>query len=249
MAKNLEKMKSIVKESLSMDEEMLMWTSYRYCIGRHTYVTDLAYYMANKYYNLLSKERLEFTALDIRREIQYHLDFLPGHVTYEGTVDNESRRPLEDMLQYWSDNNIDSQEKILAIKEISIYHETYDKDAPHKYRVINQVPDTRTYFAQHEIDDLIPWANLASLFDKKHYKLVRWIHDNKKNESITTCFESWTQDYKPVEGSDRMYQPIPLKWKKVYVPVEEYLKGSKYHPYISENIVSVEDYDATLNDD
>ena len=30
------------QEKCSMDEEMLMWTSYRYCIGRKTYVSSLA---------------------------------------------------------------------------------------------------------------------------------------------------------------------------------------------------------------
>ena len=56
--------KKIDKEKLSINEEMLMWTSYRYCIGRKTYVVDLAYYIAQKYYKLLSDERMRFTAED-----------------------------------------------------------------------------------------------------------------------------------------------------------------------------------------
>ena len=41
--------KNTKKTQLSLDEEMLFWTSYRYCIGRHTYVNSLAEYMAKKY--------------------------------------------------------------------------------------------------------------------------------------------------------------------------------------------------------
>ena len=51
--------KSIEKEQCSLFEEMLMWTSYRYCIGRHTYVTSLAGEMAQHYYNRLSDESNE----------------------------------------------------------------------------------------------------------------------------------------------------------------------------------------------
>jgi hypothetical protein len=58
--------KEIERERLSLDEEMLMWTSYRYCIGRKTYVTSLASYIGKKYYNLLSDERAEFTLKDIK---------------------------------------------------------------------------------------------------------------------------------------------------------------------------------------
>ena len=41
------------KNKCSMFEEMLMWTSYRYCIGRHTYVTSMAGEMAQNYYDRL----------------------------------------------------------------------------------------------------------------------------------------------------------------------------------------------------
>ena len=43
-----------MEKKLSLDDEMIFWTSYRYCIGRHTYVTSLADYMAKKYWDLLS---------------------------------------------------------------------------------------------------------------------------------------------------------------------------------------------------
>ena len=38
-------------------EEMLMWTSYRYAIGRKTYVSCLAHEIPQHYYEKLSKEK------------------------------------------------------------------------------------------------------------------------------------------------------------------------------------------------
>ena len=63
------------QEKCSMDEEMLMWTSYRYCIGRKTYVSSLASYIAKKYYPILSEQRMLFTAQDIRNEIEDHFNW------------------------------------------------------------------------------------------------------------------------------------------------------------------------------
>jgi hypothetical protein len=234
-----------IKE-LSFEEEALMWTSYRYCIGRHTYVSSLAYYIAKKYYNLLSENRLEFTASDIRNEIEMHLRFLPGHVSYDGNVSKEDRRPLEDMLEYWSNNNIDSVEKILSIGEIQIYHESYGVGVPHQYRIVSKEPNVREYISQMEIDDLIPWANLASLFDKKHYKKVKFTKNGKEYEII--AFESWTQDTKPIDGNNKYCETIPWKYQKIYVPVDEFAKGTGHTIYIEPNtITSVEDFNATID--
>ena len=65
----------IKKPELSLDEEMLMWTSYRYCIGRKTYVNSLASYMAKKYYPLMSASQRQNAAFDIRRTIGDCLQF------------------------------------------------------------------------------------------------------------------------------------------------------------------------------
>ena len=56
-------------------ERMLMWTSYRYCIGRHTYVVTMADEMAEHYYNRLDDAEKLHTAIDIRREIMTHLRY------------------------------------------------------------------------------------------------------------------------------------------------------------------------------
>jgi hypothetical protein len=236
------------KDKLSYEEEALMWTSYRYSIGRHTYVAELAYYMAEKYYNLLSDERMEFSAEDIRREILSHLENFPGHVEYDFNVSKEDRRPLEDMLQYWSDNSIDTLEKILSIDKIEIYHEGYAKGLPHKYRVVTKEPNTSQYMSQMEIDDLIPWANLASVFDKKNYKLVHSKYKGKEYSIV--AFESWHHACKQSDDKKGFYQDIPWKYEKIYVPVDKFVSGTKNTTFIDpDTIISVEDYDGTKKND
>ena len=81
--------KNSKNDTCSIDEEMLMWTSYRYCIGRQTYVSSLAGYMAKKYYPILSDERKLFTAKDIRSSILDRIRWTPFDFSYEGTVNYE----------------------------------------------------------------------------------------------------------------------------------------------------------------
>ena len=45
---------------------MLVWTSYRYCIGRQTYVSCLAPYIGRTYYDKLTDDKLAFMSEDIR---------------------------------------------------------------------------------------------------------------------------------------------------------------------------------------
>ena len=229
-------------KGLSLDEECLMWTSYRYCIGRHTYVSDMAYYIAKKYYPLLSERQMAHAALDIRREILTHLSWSPLTFRYEGSVPESDRKPLEDLFQWMTDNEIDSEEKILSIDRVEVYRESYKEGTPNKYYVTKRDPDSRRCVSQMDLDDLIPWARLASLFDRKNYKKVTFRVDNGEEEVI--CFETWTPDMKKVEGSENTYQHWPWHWKKVYTGVEHFINDGSMAGYmIPENIVSVEDYD------
>ena len=225
-------------ELCSIDEEMLMWTSYRYCIGRKTYVTSLAYYIAQKYYDKLSDERLEFTAEDIRDCIA---DILSFHrcctLRYDGTVSRNRRYPLEDLLTAMSENGIDSQEKAIAVKEISVYCENYSDDAPKKFGIITGEENVRDYFDQSDIDELIPWACLASYFDKKNYVTVHTEMNGEKKDVL--CYEGWTEDLLPIEGSKNTFRRWPMHWKKVYYAVDNGMH--EYTGHIAEEyIIGVE---------
>ena len=232
--------KKVNKTLCSIDEEMLMWTSYRYCIGSHTYVNTLAPYIGRKYYNQLSEERLKFTAMDIRKEIGNHLQWSPITFKYSGTVSYEDRKPLEDLFEFLRKYDIDSAEKILEIKEVEVYHETYNTGEEHKYRITKCEPDVRKYASQSDLDDLIPWMNLASLFDKKGYLLVTTNYNGKEEKHV--CFKSYTHELVKCEYGDNTYTSKPWSWKPIYVGVNEYLSGTGGVCIADEYITNIEPF-------
>ena len=93
------------KEKCSLFEEMLMWTSYRYCIGRHTYVTSLAGEMAQHYYDKLTDERMEFTAMDIRKEILDKLQWLPFNFRIHRMYNEDPLNPIDALLTFVQNEN------------------------------------------------------------------------------------------------------------------------------------------------
>ena len=106
------------RECCSLFEEMLMWTSYRYCIGRHTYVTSLAGEIAQHYYNRLSDERMEFTVTDIRGEIYDRLQLLPFNFRIHRIYTNDSLNPLDALLTFIQKNNIDTIDELYKYTNI-----------------------------------------------------------------------------------------------------------------------------------
>lgn len=217
----------------SMDEEMLMWTSYRYCIGRHTYVSSLAPYIGRKYYKLLSDERLEFAAKDIRDCIKDALGF--KFFEYDWSIRQE-RKPLDDFFN-WVNDNIYRDEDWRGIHSIHCYEE----DGEIKYDVHTGSRKTLEKF-EHDFSDLIAWETLASFFDKKNYKRVRV--NNGGEEQIIICFETWTKLLRPTKQTDGImhyYEAIPWKYKKCLKSVDDYLyKGEKSGYLNEEYIISIE---------
>ena len=112
------KKKTTERENCSLFEEMLMWTSYRYCIGRHTYVTSLAGEMAQHYYDKLSDERMEFTANDIRREIFDHLRWLPFSFDIHRLYDKDPFNPIDALMGFIEVNNVDTLDEFIRFSKI-----------------------------------------------------------------------------------------------------------------------------------
>lgn len=232
--------KKATKETCSLDEEMLMWTSYRYCIGRKTYVSSMAGYIAKKYYHLLNDDRLEHSARDIRNCILDSLRWSPFDFNYDGTVPSEERKPLEDLLTFMTTNNIDSEEKVLGVEKVTVYRDSYARNEPNRYRVTNKCPEVQRHVYQNDIDVLRPWMNLASCFDKKNHQLLHVKFDGKEEDII--AFESWVIETKECEDSPGYYRMNPWHWKKVYVSVDDFVNKGEYAGYIvSDYIESIKD--------
>ena len=232
--------KNSKNDTCSIDEEMLMWTSYRYCIGRKTYVSSLAGYMAKKYYPILSDERKLFTAKDIRSSILDHIRWTPFDFSYEGSVNYSQRKPVEDLMEFMKENNIDSLEKIMGIESVSVYHDTYKDGEKHKYRISTQTPQQQKLINQFDIECFFPWMDLASLFDINGHKLITVEYNGKKEKVV--AFESWVGDTVECEDSPGYFMSVPWRWKKVYKSVDRYIEKGEYCGYIEPSYIkSIED--------
>ena len=217
------------KQEISIDEEMLIWTSYRYCIGRKTYVSTLAPYIGKKYYDLLSDERLDFMARDIRSCIYDQLRFNAVSFNYEGSVFEKERNALADFLT-WINENIGKDSDWLGIKEIICYKDSYSDNAPKRFEIRKSDRVTLKPF-QSDFEDLLTWEKLASFFDKKNYKKV--LVDFKGKEQEVLCFEVWQRDLEETEEQG-IYLYKEWKYRKVLISVENYAKKGEGAGYLDQ---------------
>ena len=228
------KKKSTEREQCSLFEEMLMWTSDRYCIGRHTYITSLAGKIAQHYYNRLSDERMEFTATDIRREIYDKLQWLPFNFNINRMYDSDPFNPLDALLTFIQKNSIDTIDEFYKYANLE-----YDAHTD-EYKFEIKKPTIKSYFSSSDIEDLIPWENLAACFDKKNHKIVTTEYEGKTETH--RCFKSWKKVSVPCEDKPGYYQTSELGWTPIWIVVDDYLKTGNTNRYlIDEFITKVED--------
>lgn len=230
------------KKQCSLDEEMLMWTSYRYCIGRHTYVSTLAQYIGQKYYGILSDEKLEFTAQDIRNCIYDVVSMGSGGVEfhYDHTIPEKDRNALSDLIEYIN-GNVQTEDDIAYVKQIRCYKESYRDDEPKKFSLTKELNGVRQQFFRIDIADLLEWHTLASLFDKKNHEMVtvRHTENGEVIEKQMECFKTWKKKYEETEGKPGYYTEVNMKWEECYIDVEHYIKGG-HGTLIPEIIVKTE---------
>ena len=221
------------KEKCSLFEEMLMWTSYRYCIGRHTYVTSLAGEMAQHYYDKLTDERMEFTANDIRKEILDRLQWLPFNFRIHRMYNEDPLNPIDALLTFVQNENINSLEEFAGYANLE-----YDA---HKgtYVFDKKTPTINSFFSASDIDELIPWDNLAACFDKKNHKIVTTEYEGKTETH--RCFKSWRRKSVPCEDKPGYYRQSEFGWEPVWIPLDSFLAGNQYRYIANEYITKVED--------
>ena len=217
------------KEKCSLFEEMLMWTSYRYCIGRHTYVTSLAGEMAQHYYDKLSDERLEFTANDIRMEIYDKLQWLPFKFNIHRMYDSDPLNPLDVLMEFIDRLGIMSLDQFLSYSNIE-----YDVHND-KFEWEKKTPTIKSYFSISDIDDLIPWNNLAACFDKKNHKIITTEYDGKTE--TYECFKTWVRKSVPCEDKPGYYRQTEFGWEPRWVVVDEYLKTGNTYKTLNEDFI------------
>jgi hypothetical protein len=217
------------KKKCSSFEEMLMWTSYRYCIGRHTYVTSLAGEMAQNYYDRLDDERLEFTANDIRREIYDKLQWLPFKFEIHRMYNDDPLNPIEALMTFIDRVGINDMKQFLSYSNIE-----YDVHND-KFNWEKKNPTIKSYFSISDIEDLLPWADLASCFDKKNHKMVTLEYEGELH--TYRCFKSWRRSTVPCEDKPGWCRMSEFGWDSVWVSVDDYVKTGKTDKYLNTDYI------------
>ena len=205
------------EERCSLFEEMLMWTSYRYCIGRKSYVSSMCDDIASHYYNRLSDERLEFTSMDIRREIMEHLRFLPFSFEIHRYTNDDEFNPIAALMEFIK------QEDITKLEELSNYARVTYEPRENVYKFEKKTPTIASFFDAYDLECLIGWDRLASCFDKKNHKLVKIKHEGKEYQA--ECFPAWKRTVVPIPEKEGYFQTLNFGWEQVWIPVDEYVKG------------------------
>ena len=216
-------MKNTSKKKKATDfEETCMWMSYRYAIGRHTiasvtHANDIAVNMFHK----LSNERKEFTSYDIAREIDARLTLtLHFFIDPSQKQQNTNYWPLEYFFEFLEEANITNLNELGDYLDIRCTDKSF-KTAKSKER--------RQIYV-NEIDDLIPWQQLAAAFDIKNLVMVTTEYNGKIEEHI--CFPTYFKKYmqktvKDLQGNDyTVNDPDNIVYEMHYMSLDSYLRGN-----------------------
>lgn len=201
--------------------EDLIWMSYRYCIGRHTIAA--AHHAGNiavNSYHLISRERKEFMAHDIRREINNVLSF-SQHISIHDYRDHLTKDALSSIFDhlhvtYGKD-----------IKNSNFDWETtkFNVNMCHVEEVKIEKTDTYNRALYHEYSDLIPWIKLANALDVSQHKTIVVDYMGKTEEVV--CFSypymGWNGDLIETKWVDLEHY-LTNPWIDSFLN-EEYIKG------------------------
>lgn len=198
-------------------EKMLMWTSYRYCIGRHSYVTSMANDIGTHFYNKLTEEERLHTAKDIRREIKEQLRFL----TFNFDIDNDWSdlcNPISVLMQFFRRADITCMEELANYCEVC-YDAREDKFHTEK----RSCRKLNSYISVSDIEDLLVWDRLANLFDSRTHRMITLIDGSEH-----IAFPEWARDSEYIDKNEFGYDICRLKpfgWHIQYKPFNEFVIG------------------------
>ena len=98
----------------------------------------------------------------------------------------------------------------------------------------DETPNLKSFMSEMDIDDLVPWMDLASCFDVKNHKQVKLI-----NDEVVTAFESYKEKTEPIEDNPGYCRRVPFQWEKVYIAVDDFVQGRRYRFIPMENVKEI----------
>ena len=223
--------KTKLNKQVTEFERMLMWTSYRYCIGRHTYVVTMADEMAEHYYSRLDDAEKLHTAIDIRREIMTQLRLaLPFDFDIDAYAPDRGLNPLKTLMRFFERDGVKS------VKDLYNYSYVGYDARENEFDVRKCEPKPIQILQPYDIEDLIPWERLASCFDVSRHCLV-----TMKDGQQVRAFTSWERNVVPAEEKG-YWRSADFGWHEVLVPLDEFLKG-RSNLTINEYLVKAINYE------
>lgn len=217
------KIKDVIDLRNRLLESDLIWYSTHYGIHRHSTAATHCHDIVQYSQNVLSPQRKEFMAHDIRRELSQILHVgLNFEIPY-GLQDEHD--PIDYLMKFLQQNQIFTNEQLKEYKEIE---------------VIKQSDGTITFYSEKATDknmyhmdvfslsfyDYFGWTDLASYFDTKSHKRCKTCY--KGEEKIIEYFDSWTPDN---------YSETKLSFYKVKRPIDCYEKRPYSCTYIAEEYI------------
>ena len=200
----------------------LLWTSCRYCIGRHTYISTYAYDYANELYDKISKDEMKHDAKDIRYEIEI---YLRTHCSF--TVVNKSEYEYDALSLYItflnSQEDIKNYNDILRIKHIEC---TIDKTGNVIYNREDNTDDDTKHVYFNDLYDLLSWMDLANTFDDDSHYMI----ETTAGEQIE-CIKSYTNDIRTTDIGNTIQ---PYKYHVIYRPI----KNISDYVFINEDMIA-----------
>ena len=177
---------------------------------------------------------MEFTATDIRKEISDKLQWLPFNFKIHRMYDSDPFNPLDALLTFIQKNSIDTIDAFYKYANLE-----YDAHTD-EYKFEIKKPTIKSYFSESDIEDLIPWENLAACFDKKNHKIVTTEYGGKTETH--RCFKSWKRVSVSCEDKPGYYKVSEFGWEPIWIVVDEYLKTGNTNRYLADEFITkVED--------
>ena len=203
-------------------ENDLIWLSRNYAMGRHSYAASHCDDIMKYSNEVLSPERKEFMARDIRSQIADHLRW---HSFFISRELEETHSPLDLFLQFLTENDIDSNEKYQTYSRIDVYRSS---DGQIVFNAEKKEHEESYFSFSFDIDDYLGWDELASYFLSSCHKKCRIRF--KDQESVVPYINSWSRIYDG-SGKDR--------YERVKIPIDK-LPSQFKRTYINEDYI-VED--------
>lgn len=207
-----------MKQQATIDAELaknMFWMACRYGIGRHSYVQGYAYDMGAMY-NILNADERRRAAVDIRQCIGDALHMASFGFTLDWNIPREDRKPYEMFLDFL---NTHEGVDLASITSIECYYD--DKKGEYAYEISRkESAHWECKVWETDIQDLQPWADLASMLDDSGHVMVEFMggdgHLHKER-----CYPTYVNEAKDSVEDDGMMYCTPVAWhyKVVYRPL------------------------------